>query len=98
MPIVSDSPLPLVYTYHPVDPLQLKNWLQARNSLFADDPYFSAILEAAERNNLNPLLLFAITGQEQGYVPRENKQAKKIANNPFNVHHSWQAYNIGIAD
>jgi hypothetical protein len=31
-------------------------------------------------------------------VPKENKQAKKIANNPFNVHHSWQAYNTGIAD
>ncbi len=98
MPVVSDSPLPLVYTYHPVDTLQLKDWLQARNSLLADDPYFSAILEAAERNNLNPLLLFAITGQEQGYVPKENKQAKKIANNPFNVHHSWQSYNTGIAD
>jgi putative ABC transport system permease protein len=42
----------------------LKNWLQARNSLFAEDLYFSAILEAAERNNLNPLLIFAITGQE----------------------------------
>lgn len=98
MPVVSDSPLPLVYTYHPVDTLQLKDWLQARNSLLADDPYFSAILEAAERNNLNPLLLFAITGQEQGYVPKENKQAKKIANNPFNVHHSWKAYNTGIAD
>lgn len=98
MPVVSDSPLPLVYTYHPIDTLQLKDWLQAKNSLLADDPYFSAILEAAERNNLNPLLLFAITGQEQGYVSKENKQAKKIANNPFNVHHSWQSYNTGIAD
>ncbi len=98
MPVVSDSPLPLAYTYHPVDTLQLKDWLQARNSLLAEDPYFSAILDAAEKNNLNPLLLFAITGQEQGYVSKENKQAKKIANNPFNVHHSWKSYNTGIAD
>jgi putative ABC transport system permease protein len=98
MSVVSDSPLPLVYTYHPIDTLQLKDWLQTKNSLLAEDPYFSAILDAAEKNNLNPLLLFAITGQEQGYVSKEKKHAKQIANNPFNVHHSWQAYNTGIAD
>ncbi len=98
LPIVSDSPLPQEYTYSPIDTVELKSWLQSRRSLLAEEPYFPAILEAAERNNLNPLLLFAITGQEQGYVPKEKKQAKKIANNPFNVHHSWQAYNTGIAD
>ena len=98
LPAISDFPLPDEYTYHQVNTVELKGWLQSRSSLLAEEPYFPAILEAAERNNLNPLLLFAITGQEQGYVPKEKKQAKKIANNPFNVHHSWQAYNTGIAD
>ncbi len=98
LPIVSDSPLPHEYTYYPIDTVELKSWLQSRRSLLAEEPYFPAILEAAERNNLNPLLLFAITGQEQGYVPKEKKHAKQIANNPFNVHHSWQAFNTSIAD
>ncbi|MNC58491.1 hypothetical protein D3C75_1082200 [compost metagenome] len=31
-------------------------------------------------------------------MPKEKKNAKQIANNPFNVHHSWQTYNTGIAD
>lgn len=98
LPVVSDFPLPNEYTYHPVNTVELKEWLQSRSSLLAEEPYFSAILDAAERNNLNPLLLFAITGQEQAYVPKEKKNAKQIANNPFNVHHSWQAYNTGISD
>ncbi|MDF2938932.1 MAG: hypothetical protein K0Q90_4305, partial [Paenibacillaceae bacterium] len=98
LPAVSDFPLPNEYIYHQVNTMELKGWLQSKSSLLAEEPYFSAILEAAEKNNLNPLLLFAITGQEQGYVPKEKKNAKQIANNPFNVHHSWQSYNTGIAD
>lgn len=98
LPAVSDFPLPGEYTYHQLNTMELKSWLQSRNSLLEEEPYFSAILEAAERNNLNPLLLFAITGQEQAYVPKGKKNAKQIANNPFNVHHSWQVYNTGIAD
>lgn len=97
-PPVPDFPLPGEYSYHPVDREELKSWLHSRNSLLAEEPYFTAILEAAEGNNLHPLLLFAITGQEQAYVPKDGKKAKQIANNPFNVHNSWQSYNTGIAD
>ncbi len=31
-------------------------------------------------------------------MPKNNKSAKKIANNPFNVFHSWEEYNSNIRD
>lgn len=95
------SPAPVLpgdYAYHAMDQDKLKLWLAAKQSLLAEEPYFSAILAAAEEYNIHPLLLFAITGQEQGYVPKERKQSEKIANNPFNVYHSWKSYNTDIGD
>ena len=61
-------------------------------------PYFSAIIRASKEFNLNPHILFAITGQEQSFVPKNHENANKIANNPFNVFHSWQEYNTDIYD
>ncbi|HOV79154.1 MAG TPA: hypothetical protein PK728_03540 [Bacillota bacterium] len=90
--------LPAELQFKPVDIYKLQNCLHERNSLLADGPYFTAILKTAEEFNINPLLLFAITGQEQAFVPRNGANAKKIANNPFNVHRSWQEYNTDIGD
>jgi len=73
-------------------------YLHSRDSLLAEEPYFSAIVASAKEYDVNPLLLLAITGQEQGFVPKTNKQAEQIANNPFNVFHSWQDYNTDIRD
>ena len=56
------------------------------------------ILNAAASYNINPLLMFAITGQEQGFVPKSHKRAAEIANNPFNVYGSWQDFNTNIED
>jgi hypothetical protein len=42
--------------------------------------------------------LFAITGQEQQFVPRTGRNAIKIANNPFNVYHSWYEYNTNVSN
>jgi putative ABC transport system permease protein len=67
-------------------------------SLLADEPYFSEIIQAAQDSDIHPFLLFAITGQEQGYVPKDTKKAKQIANNPFNIYNSWDSYNTDIAD
>ena len=66
--------------------------------MLAEEPYFSAIIRASKEFNLNPHILFAITGQEQSFVPKNNENAEKIANNPFNVFHSWQEYNTDIYD
>ena len=90
--------LPTYLQYRKIDANKLRNWLHGRNSLLADEPYFSAIMNAADEFNLHPLLLFAITGQEQGFVSRGHERAAEIVNNPFNVFHSWEDFNTNITD
>ncbi|MBN3348091.1 hypothetical protein CF050_14685 [Clostridium botulinum] len=90
--------LPQYVKYKTLNNEKLKKYLYTKNSLLADEPYFSSIISSAEEFDINPLILFAITGQEQGFVPKNNKSAKKIGNNPFNVFHSWEEYNSDIKD
>lgn len=90
--------IPNYFKYENINSQKLKNYLNKRNSLLADEPYFSSMLSSAKKYNINPLLLFAITGQEQSFVPRQNKNSKKIANNPFNIYYSWQEYNTNITN
>lgn len=90
--------LPEYLKYQRVDTKKLKTFLNNRSSLLCKEPYFSTIMTTAKEFNLNPILLFAITGQEQNFVPANTPDAYKIANNPFNVYHSWQEYNTDIAD
>lgn len=92
------NPLPRELRYTEIDQAKLRDWLNNRNSILADEPYFSTIINTAKEYNINPLLLIAITGKEQSFVPRNDKDAKKIANNPFNVYRSWQEYNTNIHD
>lgn len=93
-----EAGMPAELRYADIDADAVKAYLNSRDSLLTDEPYFGAIVASARKYDVNPLLLFAITGQEQGFVPRSGKQAKRIANNPFNVFHSWQEYNTDIAD
>lgn len=90
--------LPPYLQYEQVDDGKLKEWLIGRNSLLAEEPYYSAIIGAANEFNIHPLLLFAITGQEQGFVSKAHVNAEKIANNPFNVYHSWEDFNTNISE
>lgn len=90
--------LPSELRYTVIDEKRLSAYLTERSSVLAEEPYMTAIIETAEKFDIHPLLLFAITGQEQGFVPTTNKQAKTIANNPFNVFHSWKEYNTDIYD
>ncbi len=103
--IVIEEPVAYIYTHLPphfyykeIDTEKLKAYLNTRNSLLAQEPYFSAILETSREFQLNPLILFAIAGHEQGFVPMEHPSAYEIANNPFNVFNSWQSYNTDITD
>lgn len=80
------------------DVSKLKAFLNSKNSILADEPYISTIIDVAKEKDVNALFLFAITGQEQAYVPRSDMNAYIIANNPFNVNHSWYEYNTGIRD
>jgi hypothetical protein len=95
---VLNSHLPAHLMYKKVDVTNLKKFLKSRNSLLAEEPYFLTILSVCEDFNLNPLVMFAITGQEQSFVPKSNQNALKIANNPFNVFNSWRKYNTNIED
>lgn len=90
--------LPQYLKYQEINTNKLKNFLNSRNSLLCKEPYFSTIMTTAKEFNLNPILLFAITGQEQNFVPIDDDYSYKIANNPFNVYHSWQEYNTDIKD
>jgi hypothetical protein len=88
--------LPPELQYQAVDKIRLKQFLHNKSSMLKQTPYFEGIVAAAEKYNVHPLLLFAITGQEQGFVPKNHKSALMIANNPFNVFHSWTEFNTTI--
>ncbi|KAJ51812.1 hypothetical protein BD780_000579 [Clostridium tetanomorphum] len=92
------SGIPEYFDYKDINLVKLKSFLKEQNSLLAEDPYFSTIINSSKEFNLNPLILFSITGQEQSFVPKSQKSAKKIGNNPFNVFHSWKEYNTDIKD
>jgi putative ABC transport system permease protein len=86
------------YSYHDVPLEAIRQWLINKDSVLAKEPYLSTIIETAHLYNIHPFLLFAIAGQEQALVPNTNSKASVIANNPFNVYHSWKEYNTDIAD
>lgn len=90
--------LPSELQYMTVDEERLGAYLNIRNSMLADPEYMDPIIAAAEQFNIHPLLLFAITGQEQAFVPRSHERAEEIVNNPFNVFHSWQQFNTSIKE
>ncbi|MCB2291728.1 hypothetical protein LGK97_18610 [Clostridium sp. CS001] len=90
--------LPDYLMYKTVNVSNLKDFLKSRNSLLAEEPYLSTILLVSKNFNLNPLVMFAITGQEQSFVPKSSENAFEIANNPFNVFNSWKKYNTNIED
>lgn len=90
--------LPECFQYKVINDIALKSYLETRLSLLGNEPYFSSIINVAKDFNINPILLFAITGQEQGFVPQNQDSAAQIANNPYNVFCSWQDYNTNIID
>lgn len=98
IPPAPDVGMPAALKYADINAAAVKRYLKSRDALLAEEPYFGEIVASAKAHDIHPLLLLAITGQEQGFVPRTNKYAQKIANNPFNVFHSWQEYNTDIRD
>lgn len=94
----TSSEIPSAYLYRTGNVDALKNYLIGRKSNLANEPYFSEIMGCAKRFNINPCLLFAITGREQSFVPQNHRFAEKISNNPFNVFGSWEKYNTNIRD
>lgn len=58
--------------------------------------YLKALDEAGKQFDVNPLLLLAITGQEQSFVPVNAYAAREMIKNPFNVYYSWQVFAPGF--
>ncbi|KXG77351.1 glucosaminidase domain-containing protein [Thermotalea metallivorans] len=88
--------VPTEIMYQDVDKAGIIAWLEKRGSYLADEYHVNAIIAAGRRYNVHPLLLVAITGQEQSFVPRRKSNAPRVARNPFNVFGSWQRYSPGI--
>lgn len=84
--------------YKTIDALALQAFFLRNDNLIGEEPYFSTIIEVAETYGVNPLLLFAITGQEQHFVPKNHEFAEQMINNPFNVYGSWERYNTNIKE
>lgn len=76
---------------------QIIEWLNQRGSKEASREYLDIINAAGQVWNVDPLLLLAITGQEQAFVPANDSDAEKIINNPWNVFHSWQEFQAGFS-
>ena len=95
---ILNAHLPDYLMYRAINVSNLKDFLISRNSVLAEEPYLSTIISVSKDFNLNPLVMFAITGQEQSFVPKTSESAYKIANNPFNVFNSWKKYNTSIED
>ncbi|MFZ5592185.1 MAG: hypothetical protein ACOY81_10315 [Bacillota bacterium] len=70
-------------------------WLSAKSSLQAEQKYLDILEAAGKKYNINPLLLLAITGQEQSFVPSHWPNAEQMLKNPWNVYGSWQDYAPG---
>lgn len=110
--------------YREIDRNKLMSYLSQKNSYFVTSPrYVDAIIQAGKSRDLNPLLLFSITGAEMSFVvndyqywenvyagfllknvqnispsARIDQAPQYIANNPFNVYHSWWEYNTTIEE
>lgn len=96
VPAAPLNELPEQLRYEIVEKEKLIAFLESKSSILADSPYIDAILKTAKEFDIHPAFLIAITGQEQGFVPRKHERAEEIANNPFNVFHSWQEFNTTI--
>lgn len=81
--------VPSDISYRPMAGTALLAWLEKRNSALADALILKDIDSAGQSANVSPYLLIAITGQEQGFVPRTNRYADQIVRNPWNVFGCW---------
>lgn len=85
---------PAYLQYQEVNPDELRVFLSSQGSYLVR--YVDSFISSARAFGVNPLLLVAITGQEQSFDPERNSDAALVARNPFNVFGSWQTYSPGF--
>ena len=84
---------PAALEYQAVNPGVIIGYLEDYDSALANTTDVKIIDQAAQAHGVNPLLLFAVTGQEQEFDDEDNDtpaDVAAIADNPFNVDGSWQ--------
>jgi hypothetical protein len=72
-------------------------FLREKDSMMAEKRYLDVLDAAGKKHNVDPILLLAITGQEQAFVPGKWADAEEMLKNPFNVYGSWQVYAPGFS-
>lgn len=87
---------PAALAYRPVAEDALLRYLQSKGSALATPERVRTLVEVAREYQVNPLLLVAITGQEQSFVPAAEPQAELVVANPFNVFGCWCWYRPGL--
>lgn len=86
------------YGYQAINISSVYTYLNKRDSMLTSSDYLTFIDNSAAASDLNPLLLLAIIGQEQSFVPKDHPDADLIINNPYNVFGSWIDYNTNFED
>lgn len=78
-----------IFVYKPLNIEATMKYLNKRNSSFADRSVLEMLNRVGKEKNIDPHLLLAIPGQEQGFVPKTNNHAAAIMRNPWNVFGCW---------
>jgi len=87
------------FYYEPFNYFSVRNYIfKTRNGAIGSPDQFNQIIQKAYTNDIDPLLLLAIIGQEQAFVPIGSTNHEKIINNPYNVFHSWTEFNTNLED
>ncbi|MBM7562589.1 hypothetical protein [Fusibacter tunisiensis] len=87
------------FSFQDFNYFNLKNYLKfQRNSKLSEPEYFNEVIRITRELDVDPLLIFAIAGHEQSFVPLEHRFADEIINNPYNVFQSWEKYNTNFSD
>ena len=86
--------------YQPVNANVIIAYLQQFDSALANAADVNIIIAAAQAHGINPLLMFAIAGQEQIFDDEQmdnQTDVYLISQNPFNVGGSWQWTDFTLA-
>lgn len=94
LPTVFEKPEYLKYRNISID--RLTEYLERKNSMLLTSDYLNQLMTYSLEKDINPLLLVAIIGQEQNYVPVDHRFADRIIKNPFNIYGSWQTHPVGF--
>lgn len=82
-------------TYQPVSAQLLYDYVHQRDSMFSLQN-MDVMIQAAQVYDVSPVLLLAITGQEESFDPVRWPAAREILKNPWNVYYSWQVYHVSF--